>query len=61
VFVSRRYTVAHGQVRTPVERKFEGIRLEGGPNVPLVPNSLISVCEPCYFHEEERHACECMQ
>jgi len=50
-----RYKAA-GQMRAPAERKFEGIKLESGPNVPNAPGSSLSICEACYYDEESRHA-----
>eukprot|EP00967_Tisochrysis_lutea_P106023 scaffold162147_cov25-Tisochrysis_lutea.AAC.1 len=54
-FLLRRYKAA-GQMRAPAERKFEGIKLESGPNVPNAPGSSLSICEACYYDEESRHA-----
>lgn len=45
-----------GPLKGPAERKFEGIKLENGPNVPQGPVTSLSICESCFRDEEMRQA-----
>ncbi len=54
---TRRYRSATGvPLKAPAERKFEGIKLEPGPNVPTGPVTSLAVCETCFMEECVRHA-----
>lgn len=37
------------------ERKFEGIKLESGPNVPIAPVTSLQICEGCWEEETVRY------
>lgn len=43
-----RYRAQQGAQLKSAERKFEGIKLESGPNVPTAPVTSLNICEECF-------------
>lgn len=51
----RRYKApGGGALKSAPERKFDGIKLESGPNVPVSPVTQLNICQACYEDEYNR-------